>query len=508
MPYGTPMASIKAHRLRWKATVRIPKALEAHHGGRKFLYRSLPTSDRRAAQLEADAWEVALRLEWASLLGNPAPDRASLREMYGSLLQRAEHGELAVYADGEDDPVAAGIGYEIDRMADAIGERDLTSPEAIRLAALQDAAAHRAGRKVKRRAELELTFKELADEHLKLWRIQAGLKDTNTERQKVATFDLFASFYGERPIREVTRADASQFVDALRQLDPNWARTGKAKEATKAMTWAELQRAFGGRSSGLSDATVNRHMATLSALWRWGEERDHCTGRNPFDGHRRKLKEGRNKKGYTAWEPKELEALFSPPPKRDDLTEVMLVAMFTGMRLNEIVSLTYDRIVTHDGVQCIDVSDAKTTAGVRLVPLHPRIRWLAGRAKATGGAARVWPKFTGEGPGRKPGGDAGKEFSRFKAALGYTDRRKVFHSFRKNVVGQLERAGVPQNEVAQLVGHEKQGMTFGVYGSAMSLQRLADIVALIDYPGLVLPEPALAQRRDAESGGIIPPNPN
>lgn len=475
------MASIKAHRLRWKATVRIPKALEAHHGGRKFLYRSLPTSDRRAAQLEADAWEVALRLDWAELLGTPAPDRAALRTMYSSLLQRAEGGEFALHVDGDDDPVTAGIGHEIDRMADAIGERDLTDTEAVRLAALQDAIARRSGRKAKRRPELELTFKELADEHLKLWRIQAGLKDTNTERQKVATFDLFASFFGERPIRNVTRADASEFVDALRQLDPNWARTGKAKEEAKALTWAELQRAFGGRSSGLSDATVNRHMATLSALWRWGEERDHCTGRNPFDGHRRKLKEGRNKQGYSAWEAHELAALFSPPPKRDDLTEVMLTAMFTGMRLNEIVSLTFDQIVTHDGVVCIDVSDAKTTAGVRKVPLHPRLGWLAERAKGADGAARVWPKFTGEGPGRKPGGDAGKEFSRFKAALGFTDRRKVFHSFRKNVVGQLERAGVPQNEVAQLVGHEKQGLTFGTYGTHMTMVRLAEIVALIDY---------------------------
>ena len=37
------------------------------------------------------------------------------------------------------------------------------------------------------------------------------------------------SYFGERPIREVKRADASAFVDALRQLDPAWARTGKGR---------------------------------------------------------------------------------------------------------------------------------------------------------------------------------------------------------------------------------------------------------------------------------------
>ena len=41
---------------------------------------------------------------------------------------------------------------------------------------------------------------------------------------------------------------------------------------------------------------------------------------------------GRNKQGYVAWDAHELTRLFSPPPKRDDLTEVALVALFTGNR--------------------------------------------------------------------------------------------------------------------------------------------------------------------------------
>ena len=94
-------------------------------------------------------------------------------------------------------------------------------------------------------------------------------------------------------------------------------------------------------------------------------------------------------------------------------------------------------------------------------------------------AERIWPRFNPEGPGKKTGADAGKEFSRFKIAKGFDSRRKVFHSFRKNFVGQLEEAGVPQSEAAQLVGHEK-GFTFGKYGGGVSLSRLAEIVALID----------------------------
>ncbi len=383
--------------------------------------------------------------------------------------------------------MTAGIEYELGKLDDAIGQRELKETERARVAALQDAKDARSGAKPKPRAEFELRFREIAESYLRLWRTTSGLKETNTEQQKRATFELFAAYFGDRPIRQVGRGDAAAFVDQLRQLDPNWARTGKKHEEGYKIDWRQVQRQFGGRERGLSDNTVNRHANTLSELWRWAEGREHCDGKNPFDGHRRAIRPGKNKHGYVAWTEQELTTLFSPPPKRDDLTEIMIVALFTGMRLNEIASLTFEQFLEEEGVQFIDVTDAKTTAGIRKVPLHPRLDWLWRRAQSADKSERVWMKFSPEGPGRKPGGDAGKDFSRFKRGRGFDQRTKVFHSFRKNFVGQLEEAGVPQNEVAQLVGHEKVGITFQDYGKTLSLARMAEVVALIDYPGVPIP---------------------
>lgn len=481
------MASLKLHRQCWQAKVRIPTALRANYGGREFLYRHLSTSDRRAAKAEADAWEATLRLEWAAKSGHsPAP--SVLRELYQDLRRRAEDGEFLMFS-GDEDARALGIDQQIEVIADKYGDADLPPEDATRLAALQDASATLAGRKVPARAELQAKFRELADDYLKLWRTQHGLKETNTEQQKVATFDLFAGYFGARPIREVRKADAAGFVDALRQMDPRWARSPSAKE----LTWPQLQQAFGGRPKGLADATVNRHMATLAALWDWCAERDYCDGRNPFTGFARKLKEGRNAQGYMAWTPDELKALFSPPPKRDDLTEVMITALYTGMRLDEIASLTVGQFRKEGSIDVIRVIDAKTPAGNRDVPVHPALSWLV--KKAVGKPeARIWPSFNPEGPGKKPGADAGRDFSRFKASKGFTGRTKAFHSFRKNFVGQLEQRQVPENEVAQLVGHEKKGITFGTYGTPAELQRKADIVAMIEYSGLPVP-PAYSNQR-------------
>jgi hypothetical protein len=122
------------------------------------------------------------------------------------------------------------------------------------------------------------------------------------------------------------------------------------------------------------------------------------------------------------------------------------------------------------------------------VPLHPKLEWLKERAKKAG-EGRIWPTFNPEGPGKKAGADAGKEFSRLKQARGFSDRRKAFHSFRKNVTRIMERDRVPENEWAQVFGHEK-GFTYGRYNpDGITLEQKAAIIARISYPGVTLPAP-------------------
>ncbi len=339
--------------------------------------------------------------------------------------------------------------------------------------------------KTRPRRELEPSFSELAASYVELWATQSGLKESNTRQQKEATFRLFAGYCGDQPIRTIKRADAAGFMDALRRMDPLWSRSPKSKDRT----WAELQEVYGGNTTGLSASTLNRHATTLQELWRWAEDRGHCEGKNPFTGLHQKIRPGKNLLGYLPWTAEELGQLFTPPPNRADLAEVMVVALHTGMRLNEIASLTLGDIKEEEGVSFIDVQDAKTPAGNRQVPLHPRIAWL-GKLKGLA-EARVWPGVNGEGPGKKPGQDASKEFSRFKAARGFTERRKTFHSFRKNVTEIMERRGVAENEWAQVLGHER-GFTYGRYSPhGITLARKAELIALIDYPGVIFPGPLM-----------------
>lgn len=472
------MAGLKRRHNKFEARVRVPKDIR-EAGGPAFRYKTLSSGDRRAAKAEALHWETELRAEWAVQMGHDTPALSSIRAMYERV--RAEAAQSVTGSEAE----LRGIEQAIDVLADEVGEGELTPAQAARLAGLQDAAKDLQRLPVEPRRELEPSFNELAEEYVRWWKAQGGLKgNTNTEQQKRATFGLFGGFWRNRPLRDVTRADAARFMDAVRLLDPSWARS----PANRELPWDELQRRLGNRERGLSDATMNRHAATLQALWAWAAERHAFDGRNPFEGFRRRLRQGVNVQGYVAWEPAELARLFNPPPRRRDLMEAMLVALFTGMRLDEIASLRGDQLRKSEKVTFIQVEDAKTPAGNRQVPLHRRLDWLMVRAREAG-TGPIWPTFNPEGPGKKAGADAGREFSRFKQQRGFKGRQKAFHSFRKNVTRIMERAGVPENEWAQVFGHER-GFTFGVYNpDGITLQRKAKIIGLIDYPGLTLPRP-------------------
>lgn len=338
--------------------------------------------------------------------------------------------------------------------------------------------------------QTELTFSALAETFMRQWLASASdRKQTNTEQQKRATFKLFRGFWDDRPIRGVRQRDAALFRDQLKLLHPNWARSPTARS----MSWKEVVLVHGDQPRGLSDATMNRHMRTLQSLWEWAKRRGHCAGDNPFQGFHKKLRRGVNVDPYVAWLPSELATLFDPPPRRSDVLEIIIVAMFSGMRLDEIASLKWGALQTadEDGSTFVyfRIDDAKTPAGMRDVPVHPTLRWLLERTREPADA-RIWPGFNEEGVGKKAGADAGREFSRFKADRGFKQRNKVFHSFRKNVTRIMERAGVSENDWAQVFGHEP-GFTYSVYNpDGISLRRKAEIIALIDYPGLAVPHPA------------------
>ena len=55
-----------------------------------------------------------------------------------------------------------------------------------------------------------------------------------------------------------------------------------------------------------------------------------------------------------------------------------------------------------------------------------------------------------------------------KTSMGFGPQH-VFHSLRKTVVTILENAGVAENIVVDIVGHERTTITYGLYSGGVSL---------------------------------------
>jgi integrase len=63
----------------------------------------------------------------------------------------------------------------------------------------------------------------------------------------------------------------------------------------------------------------------------------------------------------------------------------------------------------------------------------------------------------------------GKRFGHLKTALRFTEEH-VFHSIRRTVATQLENAGVAEGVAADIIGHKKATMTYGLYSGGASLK--------------------------------------
>jgi integrase len=138
------------------------------------------------------------------------------------------------------------------------------------------------------------------------------------------------------------------------------------------------------------------------------------------------------------------------------------IGRFTGMRLSEIGELSAEYIVNENGVKCFRVRpDAKTEASSnRLIPIAPAL------------ASCVDLKNLDL---RGTSNAVGKRFGRLKRQLlddGST-RQKCFHSLRKFVVTELERAGIAEGVAADLAGHEKPNITYNVCSGGRSIEQLS-----------------------------------
>ena len=78
----------------------------------------------------------------------------------------------------------------------------------------------------------------------------------------------------------------------------------------------------------------------------------------------------------------------------------------------------------------------------------------------------------------KRGNALGKRFRRLKAKLGFGDN-KVFHSIRKIVFTILNNCDVKEGRAADIAGHKKKTITYGLYSGGTRVNLKLDEIKKI-----------------------------
>lgn len=197
-----------------------------------------------------------------------------------------------------------------------------------------------------------------------------------------------------------------------------------------------------------------------------------------------KRTKGSNKKGLNkiqSWVPftkDEVVSLYQSA-KIDDtqLSNLIMIGAYTGARIEEICSLKTTDVDLEKGV--FSISESKTEAGVRVVPIHSKIKSLIKSLVQSSKDGYVLSGFNVSKFGQRSN-VLGKRFGRLKKKLDFSERH-VFHSIRKTLITALENEGVSENITADIVGHEKPRITYGLYSGGTNIEVKREALERVTY---------------------------
>ena len=245
------------------------------------------------------------------------------------------------------------------------------------------------------------------------------------------------------------------------------------------------------KKENLKNKTIHRDLSNLSVYWEYLRDELQVLAPeadNPFKGQALPKEDSKallinSRLAFSINDISKLDEALKGNNTHPEDYEIFLIAIYTGARREEIGQLKLKDIHVTNTKEVIsmEIEAAKTKASNRIVPIHPNIASMIGKKieHLNDDDAYIFKTLRNNKYGKRT--DAlGKRFGRLKEALGFGERY-VFHSIRKTVTTLLEQAGVAEGITADIVGHEKQTMTYGLYSGGTSMEQKTDAIKKIDY---------------------------
>lgn len=308
--------------------------------------------------------------------------------------------------------------------------------------------------------------KEPVDKYVTAWLEEAKLADKTTKEwaSLVKRFATWADGKGYK-VTDINRRSAGEYV---------------------ALALSTMHR-----------TTAKKHLSAVRGYWDYLIRRGYASqadaSANPWNDQ---LQPERSKQGVKEdlkrerpFTDDELKAVLTGSVEMvhaEQLRELALISVLSGMRLSEITDLT----VAACENDVFDLSKAKTVAGLRVIPIHSGLhKLIARRVKGKQASDLLFHEFADMNTASDT---LSKAFTRFRKKLGVDDmqegrRRSLvnFHSFRRTFITKARHAGFPESTIADIVGHDtgqKKTITFGVYTHGASLEQKKECIEAVMLP--------------------------
>lgn len=295
---------------------------------------------------------------------------------------------------------------------------------------------------------------------------------------------ILSDIMGDPLMSEIDRKKTRQFFDSLKKIPANKSKIRLYRDKSI----DELLEMDLPRDKCLSDQTINNTMQAASNFFNWAVKGE-ILSQNYASGMKMKI-DRRPDEIKDAFSKDDLKTIFNWLSEKDGHRYwIVLIALYTGARLEEVCQLTVNDVREIDGIWVIDINDSgekdlKTKNSKRLIPIHSVLieKGLLNLVKRIEieGKQRLFYEL--KKVGTKFGHSITKWFSTHLKTLGIrTDDHNVsFHSLRHTFINTAKQSGLGEEYVAEIVGHSK-GITYGIYGKKYHPSILKEVIDKISF---------------------------
>ena len=306
-------------------------------------------------------------------------------------------------------------------------------------------------------------------------RLLSGFSPKST-REIESTIDDFVEIIGDIPISKVTPNNARYFKKIISRLPKYRSQSPRYRGLTikQILNLDDLE--------GQEPKNINKLIYRVRIFFKWLKNNySEYVLQNHFDGL--SVSEKKYDKPRDGFTNLELQKVFDTtlflnntvrnPHRRNKLTSyfVPLIAIHTGMRLEEICQLRLEDVYKEGTVDIIRVTLSKDTklknvGSQRIIPIHDSLKKLGfldycNYLRKQKKERVFWDLSKGrDGYGR----NIGRYFMGYLRQVGvYEFQSKVFHSLRHTFITNLLQNAVREEVVNGLCGHKQKTMSTTIY---------------------------------------------